>query len=459
MFVMIAYKYVSNCLTRHCFFWGFWGIFFVLPGRALAVEGLSIPTIFGDQTTAPKSEENKEEIPPEPKEEKKEEAPTKKASKESPIIIDGTGLPNSPDFLHHFGKLELSDEGNREIDLDMCFDLEESAKDLWDIDSDDDCDEIKEAKKKESKGSIDKFWNANAKFAARYTYKSCSRNYSRKNEREFGAYDNKRNYVTRVEEIPTRRKLAQDALLINQATKNDKEKSSTTIFCFVLRDKNRYVKKFVAHNSADPNPMPKPMRARARDLGYDIINSDRAHAEGQFLQFLYDRSMRRPGLYTHILGMGCNRLHCIECDCLLRLILGKNYRGFTTAMTLGIENGYVKSTISGEADNKRCFLDTPYDVQQGATVGDQVVEDLYKPNQHGNYEYLKDEKGNVTDVKKKNCYPNYPIPPGIQTLIANRLGIPIDGIVCLGRYAYKTDNQFKTERKEKKRKKTKDVQE
>lgn len=44
-------------------------------------------------------------------------------------------------------------------------------------------------------------------------------------------------------------------------------------------------------------------RTKARELGYDIIQAGKSHAEGQFLQFLHSRDQKRPGLYTHIVAM------------------------------------------------------------------------------------------------------------------------------------------------------------
>ena len=72
-------------------------------------------------------------------------------------------------------------------------------------------------------------------------------------------------------------------------------------------------------------------RHKACELGYDVIQADPSHAEGQFLQFLYKRMSQNPGLYTHIVGMGCSRRHCCECDSALKLCLGKNYSYVTAA--------------------------------------------------------------------------------------------------------------------------------
>jgi hypothetical protein len=67
------------------------------------------------------------------------------------------------------------------------------------------------------------------------------------------------------------------------------------------------------------------MRKKAEQLGYDVIQATQAHAEGQLLQFLLHRNKANPGLYTHIMGIGCSRCFCAECDTVLNLFLGESY--------------------------------------------------------------------------------------------------------------------------------------
>ena len=125
-------------------------------------------------------------------------------------------------------------------------------------------------------------------------------------------------------------KLAKDALDISTAHTSVREREATTCLCVVLADKHRRAKKFVFHNK--DGSLQRTMREKAEELGYDIINAEQAHAEGEFMQFLLKREQNDPGRYTHILGMGCSRLHCAECDPLLNQLLGKGYSEFTAAM-------------------------------------------------------------------------------------------------------------------------------
>ena len=145
-------------------------------------------------------------------------------------------------------------------------------------------------------------------------------NYSRKKEKD----SHFNNYA---EETISSSKLAKDAKLIQEAMPGDK--GPTTIFCVALRDIHGHIKKFACCNSA---VMPPSCRNQAESLGYAVIKAEKSHAEGQFLQFLHKRAIINPGLYTHVVAMGCSRLHCPECDLVLRLVLGSNYKDISAAI-------------------------------------------------------------------------------------------------------------------------------
>ena len=125
-------------------------------------------------------------------------------------------------------------------------------------------------------------------------------------------------------------KLAKDASRIANAHKHARTRDSTTCLCVVLRDKKENAKKFVFHNG--PEAMHKSMNDKAVDLNYATRTGYQAHAEMEFIEFLLHRQKQNEERYTHILGMGCSRQHCKECDCLLQLFLGSNYHEFTVAM-------------------------------------------------------------------------------------------------------------------------------
>jgi hypothetical protein len=125
-------------------------------------------------------------------------------------------------------------------------------------------------------------------------------------------------------------KLSKDAFRIANAHKNARTRESTTCLCVVLRNEKQYAKKFVFHNGAEK--MHESMNEKAVALKYAVRTGYQAHAEVEFIEFLLHRSKQDPERYTHILGMGCSRQHCKECNCLLKLYLGNNYHKFTAAM-------------------------------------------------------------------------------------------------------------------------------
>jgi hypothetical protein len=115
-------------------------------------------------------------------------------------------------------------------------------------------------------------------------------------------------------------KLAKDAFRIANAHGHRRTRESTTCLCVTLRDEKKYAKKFVFHNGSDK--MKDSMANVAHTLCYSIRTGYQAHAEVEFIEFLLHRSKQNKNRYTHILGMGCSRPHCEECDCQFKLYLG-----------------------------------------------------------------------------------------------------------------------------------------
>ena len=137
-------------------------------------------------------------------------------------------------------------------------------------------------------------------------------------------------------------KLSRDALLIASTHHNSRTREATTCLCVVLRDEKNATKKLVFHNGT--GKIPPSMRKAAEHLTYGVRNAYLAHAEAQFMDFLLYRARQRTDeiirhqhpkhpRYTHILGMGCSRKHCQECDTLLKLFLGTSYYACTSAMS------------------------------------------------------------------------------------------------------------------------------
>lgn len=171
-----------------------------------------------------------------------------------------------------------------------------------------------------------------------------STNRSRKKD---PSYDPNVHFVKPEDPIPDASSLVRDAKEIHESLDGD---NYTTIFCVALRDGHGHIKKFAFHNS--PDEMRPSRRKKLKDLGYDRIQSDQSHAEGQFLQFLFkreglkEREETEKAAYTHIIAMGCSRPHCVECDCLFRLILGKNYSKLTAAAEPSGNPDVVTSNIT-----------------------------------------------------------------------------------------------------------------
>ena len=170
-------------------------------------------------------------------------------------------------------------------------------------------------------------------------------NYSR-TQSEDGHYS--KHYVSAEDDVSSKQ-LAKDAKLIHESIRGDK--SFTTIFCVALRDIHGHIKKFACCNSA---VMPPSCRKQAESLGYAVIKAEKSHAEGQFLQFLYKRATINPGLYTHVVAMGCSRPHCPECDLVLQLVLGRNYKEISAvigSVTEEIKHLEIQEKEGREANN------------------------------------------------------------------------------------------------------------
>ena len=138
------------------------------------------------------------------------------------------------------------------------------------------------------------------------------------------------------------RKLAEDAFRIANAHPNARTRKASTCLCVVLQDEEWGVRKLVAHNSI--NELQPSTRAKADELMYGIRNAYLTHAETWLIDFLLYRARQREDKiknngeashprYTHILGMGCSRKHCRECDTLCKLFLGEDYTAHTPAVS------------------------------------------------------------------------------------------------------------------------------
>jgi len=105
--------------------------------------------------------------------------------------------------------------------------------------------------------------------------------------------------------------------------------AQTTCLCVMLIDKQKRGKQLVFHNLK--NYLPSTMHNTAIGMGIGMRGNERMHAEASFLGFLLHRAAKKE--YIHVLGMGCSKKHCQECDALLKLFLGSGYQEVTAAVT------------------------------------------------------------------------------------------------------------------------------
>lgn len=194
-------------------------------------------------------------------------------------------------------------------------------------------------------------------------------------------------------------RLSKDAFCIANAHKNARTRESTTCLCVVLRDKKQYAKKFVFHNG--PEAMHKSMNEKSVALNYAARTGYQAHAEVEFIEFLLHRNKQDPERYTHILGMGCSRQHCKECDCLLKLYLGANYHDFIAAMQKEASDSEVVMPIIEELNQDE---------------GDGIR--IRIPEESSVFQVAYQEKA-IQDKR----YPNYRLSKDMQREIQNKVGL------------------------------------
>jgi hypothetical protein len=220
--------------------------------------------------------------------------------------------------------------------------------------------------------------------------------------------DSKRIYLLQKDEVGTAyasftknlcRKLAKDAFRIANTHKYARTRESTTCLCVVLKDKNKRAKKFVFHNGAAK--MPPSMCDEAGKLGYATRTGYQAHAEAEFVEFLLHRNKQNPERYTHMLGMGCSRQHCKECDCLLKLYLGADYHKFTAAMKKEAPESEVAMPIIEELNQ-----------DEGDGVRIKVPEEARVFQVAYQKEAIQDKR-----------YPNYRLSEDMQRAIQNKAGL------------------------------------
>lgn len=243
--------------------------------------------------------------------------------------IDNTSTVSNQNELDYFVKGNVGYDFGKftcEVDKDLSFELytntEEAKKIIYD--SDNEADGFTNRKRGRTKAP--QIYNYSRQDKKRSSSYSEVKNYVSNDEKEYLGYLENQELLLK--------KLSIDSKLIAEANEEG-YKGSTVIFCVMLMDKNNHLKRFAFHNGE--SVMKPSMREKAEELGYDVIKAEQSHAEGQFLQFLlhrsnYPKNSSNARYYTHIVGMGCSRSHCAECDTLLSLLLGNNYHEVTSSV-------------------------------------------------------------------------------------------------------------------------------
>ena len=164
------------------------------------------------------------------------------------------------------------------------------------------------------------------------------------------------------------RVLAKDALEMATCHHDVSTRERTTCFCVLLyNQKKKCLKRVVFFNGiAKPAPLKQWAEKSNNENIYEIHdpkNGHGGHAEKAFVEYLIaENNKPDKEKFTHLLGMGCSRQHCKECDTLLRMFLGANYDDFTAAPELVIDGKKQRPEMSPKKEDSRDYdfvLTTP----------------------------------------------------------------------------------------------------
>ncbi|HSG38779.1 MAG TPA: DUF4157 domain-containing protein [Thermoanaerobaculia bacterium] len=121
------------------------------------------------------------------------------------------------------------------------------------------------------------------------------------------------NTVRNHNDLPS---LEDDAKAIHTAAGLTSRASALTIVCALACTKLKALKKFCFSN-LESTLSPKS-RAKAHELGYHVIYTNQAHAEGEMMAYLESRDYK-------LVSMGCDKGHGPECNRLTRDVNGGQY--------------------------------------------------------------------------------------------------------------------------------------
>ena len=248
----------------------------------------------------------------------------KSATQENEKLILGvSGLVNKITELVHFP------DGEMEKVACNCYDFDDEKSEKPTFDEDDSDNEYAKATNATDKNELNqKFEEARQKTDNVYRPKgnrslgNMSRHAPSTDEMSYNHLNNYMRKESKMAQEGIKPDKISDELMQNVEHLSNFVKSDfSTLLCVALRNNKKDVKKFVFMSGKDP--LTRCRQDEAYTLGYDYIHTDQGHAEVGFLSSLLEKPKE---YYTHIVGMACHREICTECDVLLQLALGENYR-------------------------------------------------------------------------------------------------------------------------------------
>lgn len=162
-----------------------------------------------------------------------------------------------------------------------------------------------------------------------------------------------------------------------------------TMLCVTLRTKHSKYRKFCFCNHLENSKLiDKTIVQEAEKRGYAVIITPEGHAEASFLQYILARAQaeKTAGYYTHIVGLGCSRPICKDCDELLKRILNQNtspdYSGALRTLNASGRITCHDILCHSDATGRYDLLNA---VTQGRQQGTPEPEGFLKFKQSGDY--------------------------------------------------------------------------
>ncbi|MGH9070014.1 MAG: hypothetical protein ACRDX8_02305 [Acidimicrobiales bacterium] len=177
----------------------------------------------------------------------------------------------------------------------------------------------------------------------------------------------------------TKQQLSLDAKAIHQEALGGGSRRSfgaTTVVTAALLDLHGTVQKFMFTNLK--SMVSKALCDAAARRGYQSIAAQQSHAEGELIQYV---RVARKGFYS-IQAIGCDKDHCVECDEVLRKVIGnyetslgvgsKPFKNYYIPEALGVAFGKNYTSQTDPADAKAMLR---HDAEDSAATRKQKREE------------------------------------------------------------------------------------